>query len=318
MSLYDNIEIPVENTEPKNVGNKPSLYGGLLDSSGWNATIQKEPVKYNSANDTSNIKSSLRFQPVIRKPHNTKKSNGKGASIFSRKDSVGSSEKPDLISADYISDQSHSKPYSVPSSIWDEDYDPMVPNDYAEYQQSDEKMVENDDWRGYLIDLRNGDIHDPIMSSGGEIRFALEGTRAEDEEDILKDNDDYERLYGGPDDDDEEDSQENGDGIRTAGKKNFASRLLKKYGWKPGQGLGSSSDGIVSALRITMNKKRPGSGKIIDKNAKSRKIQVLKSASKVVVIKSMLTSVEELENEDVPSEVGAMCQINVGCMYILG
>ncbi|KAK9473831.1 uncharacterized protein V1510DRAFT_414029 [Dipodascopsis tothii] len=46
-------------------------------------------------------------------------------------------------------------------------------------------------------------------------------------------------------------------------KQTFAERLMTKYGWTPGSGLGSAGDGIVRPLRVAADKKNKGYGKIV-------------------------------------------------------
>lgn len=40
------------------------------------------------------------------------------------------------------------------------------------------------------------------------------------------------------------------------GQAGFAERLLKKYGWEKGQGLGASGDGIITALSVKVDKRK--------------------------------------------------------------
>lgn len=40
------------------------------------------------------------------------------------------------------------------------------------------------------------------------------------------------------------------------GQAGFAERLLKKYGWEKGQGLGASGDGITTALSVKVDKRK--------------------------------------------------------------
>jgi splicing factor 45 len=107
------------------------------------------------------------------------------------------------------------------------------------------------------------------------------------------------------------------------GQAGFASRFMAKYGWSSGSGLGAESDGITSALRVKVEKRkrRPdaegggfatpaGRGKIIggartgDDGGKRGKM------SEVVVLRNMLEGMPDLAAEveaGLGQEIGEEC-----------
>ncbi|KAG4304137.1 hypothetical protein PORY_002501 [Pneumocystis oryctolagi] len=93
------------------------------------------------------------------------------------------------------------------------------------------------------------------------------------------------------------------------GQKKFAERLMKKYGWEKGKGLGASNDGIINPLIVKQSKDRKGTGSIINKNP-SEKVGKFGKMSKVV----LLTNVSELEtlDDDLSQEIGDECNKSYG------
>ncbi|KAF2431800.1 hypothetical protein EJ08DRAFT_677993 [Tothia fuscella] len=55
---------------------------------------------------------------------------------------------------------------------------------------------------------------------------------------------------------DAEEAQEEAPRSKAPGQKGFAERLMKKYGWSKGQGLGSEGTGIVTALAVKVEKRK--------------------------------------------------------------
>lgn len=93
------------------------------------------------------------------------------------------------------------------------------------------------------------------------------------------------------------------------GQKKFAERLMKKYGWEKGKGLGASNDGIVNPLMVKQSKDRKGTGSIINKN-RPEKTGKFGKLSKVI----LLTNVSELEmaDDDLSQEIGDECNKSYG------
>lgn len=113
------------------------------------------------------------------------------------------------------------------------------------------------------------------------------------------------------------------------GKKDFAQRLLKKYGWEKGQGLGAQGEGITTALVAKAEKRKKKSdaqgggwaapanmGKIV--GGKKRKIDDAADPdaeddprfgklSEVIKLESMLTGLDvqhEIEDNNLMQEIG--------------
>ncbi|EPS35694.1 hypothetical protein H072_10873 [Dactylellina haptotyla CBS 200.50] len=100
------------------------------------------------------------------------------------------------------------------------------------------------------------------------------------------------------------------------GQKGFAERLMSKYGWTKGTGLGANSSGMVHALQVraTKGKDSKGVGKILDKNKRRDGEETGKfgKMSEVVVLHKM---VDGLESEDLAvlmQEIGDECSEKYG------
>ncbi|KAI4285779.1 MAG: hypothetical protein L6R38_000426 [Xanthoria sp. 2 TBL-2021] len=132
--------------------------------------------------------------------------------------------------------------------------------------------------------------------------------------------------------DSEPDESKNGEAPRSLrpGQKGFAERLMSKYGWTKGSGLGASGSGIVNPLRVQVEKQkkkpdaegggfvRPGGrGKIIGgkKGASDSEAQQgpFGAMSEVIVLHGMIDGLDldaELERADdggLLQEIGEEC-----------
>lgn len=110
------------------------------------------------------------------------------------------------------------------------------------------------------------------------------------------------------------------------GQKGFAQRLMSKYGWTAGSGLGAESSGIVNPLSVKVEKRRKkpdaegggfaepgGRGKIIGgKTASTAESDAGKFGpmSEVIVLRNMLEGMENLQheiNDGLGQEIGEEC-----------
>lgn len=139
---------------------------------------------------------------------------------------------------------SHVPPLS--DDYWDQDYDPSEPNKMDMYPDSEEHLAEQEDWQLYLEDIKSSGL-----SEESDIRYGIGGNNDDPIEESAISNEDPEELLS-----------------EMELKNNIfrPSRLLKKYGWKPGSGLGPRGDGITKALHLKRSRYRPGTGYILDRN----------------------------------------------------
>lgn len=119
------------------------------------------------------------------------------------------------------------------------------------YIDSEEHIAEQQDWQLYLQDIKSAG---PFEES--DIRYGIGSTNEDPVKDPAAAN--YE--------DPEEDILE----VESKNPTFKPSTLLKKYGWKPGKGLGPRGEGITKALHLKRSRYRPGTGYILDKNKQPR------------------------------------------------
>ncbi|KAI0420657.1 hypothetical protein F5X98DRAFT_13439 [Xylaria grammica] len=127
-----------------------------------------------------------------------------------------------------------------------------------------------------------------------------------------------------------EDDDEVAPSANRPGQKGFAARLMSKYGWSKGQGLGAGGTGILQPLRVQVEKRKkksdaegggwaePGSrGKIIgSKTGAGTSSSTTESAGKfgtmsnVIVLRNMLDGMEDVQSEmenGLGQEIGEEC-----------
>ncbi|KAG5951589.1 hypothetical protein E4U53_002724 [Claviceps sorghi] len=106
------------------------------------------------------------------------------------------------------------------------------------------------------------------------------------------------------------------------GQSGFAQRLMSKYGWTKGSGLGADQSGIVNPLRIQVEKRRKkadadgggwagpgGKGKIIGSKRKEEGSK-FGTMSDVIVLRNMLENMPDLQAEiadGLGQEIGEEC-----------
>jgi splicing factor 45 len=135
-------------------------------------------------------------------------------------------------------------------------------------------------------------------------------------------------LAAGPEDEDQPDE----DAPRSSrpGQKGFAERLMSKYGWSRGTGLGADGSGIINPLRVQVEKRKKksdaegggfrdtgGRGKIIGgkKNIPEKEEEVGKFGpmSEVIVLRGMVDGMNLDEEVEGAGDGGLMQEIGDEC-----
>lgn len=120
------------------------------------------------------------------------------------------------------------------------------------------------------------------------------------------------------------------------GQKGFAERLMSKYGWTKGTGLGANNSGIINPLRVQIEKqkKKPdsegggfvgpgGRGKILGGKRKGgesdSEFGKFGPMSEVVILKGMVSGMDvehELQEGNLMQEIGEECAEKVEYLVI--
>jgi splicing factor 45 len=122
--------------------------------------------------------------------------------------------------------------------------------------------------------------------------------------------------------------EESGDASRSLrpGQKGFAARLMTKYGWTKGSGLGASGSGIINPLKVKVEKqkKKPdsegggfagprGRGKIIGGSKKSQEEGKFGPMSEVIILRGMVDGLDLDAELDGGHDGGLMQEIGEEC-----
>ena len=95
------------------------------------------------------------------------------------------------------------------------------------------------------------------------------------------------------------------------GQKDFASRLMSKYGWQKGQSLGSTpSAGLVTPLLMKPDKERKGTGVILNKNKLQEDYGPFGKQTRCIVLFNVV-GVGEVD-EELVDEIGGECREKYG------
>jgi splicing factor 45 len=128
----------------------------------------------------------------------------------------------------------------------------------------------------------------------------------------------------------EEDPEEDAPRSKRPGQKGFAERLMSKYGWSKGTGLGADGSGIVNPLRVQVEKRKKksdaegggfrdsgGRGKIIGgkKNAPDKASEAGKFGpmSEVIVLRGMVDGMDLDQEVEGGGDGGLMQEIGDEC-----
>ncbi|KAH8821142.1 hypothetical protein F5884DRAFT_76264 [Xylogone sp. PMI_703] len=141
-----------------------------------------------------------------------------------------------------------------------------------------------------------------------------------------------EALAAETQEDEEEGEEENGDASRSLrpGQKGFAERLMAKYGWSKGKGLGADESGIVNALQVKVEKRKKKSdaegGGFRDPGGRGKIIGGKKSApesdsgvgkfgpmSEVIVLRGMVDGMDLNQEVEGSGDGGLMQEIGDEC-----
>lgn len=138
-------------------------------------------------------------------------------------------------------------------------------------------------------------------------------------------------LAAEPEEDEEAAAEEDAPRSLRPGQKGFAQRLMSKYGWSKGTGLGADGSGIVNPLRVQMDKRKKksdaegggfrdppgGRGKIVGGNKKvpekDSETGKFGAMSEVIVLRGMVDGMNLEEEVEGSGDGGLMQEIGEEC-----
>ncbi|RPB07840.1 hypothetical protein P167DRAFT_549443 [Morchella conica CCBAS932] len=199
-----------------------------------------------------------------------------------------------------------------PPTNWDDVYDPSRPNSYEEYREGDEKVREMQDWRERVYGRRHHRQRDDSWGGDsdeedGAYKAAAAGRFAPPKGYSFAPPPSLGGGGGGGEPPADEDRS------TLPGQAGFAQRLMSKYGWKSGTGLGADSSGIVQPLRMvaaSKSKDLAGRGKIVDRNKRANPGEG--GISEVVVLESMVDGLQDEDEAVLVQEIGEECEGKYG------
>ncbi|KAK9456465.1 hypothetical protein V1511DRAFT_497640 [Dipodascopsis uninucleata] len=376
MSLYD--ALPPPESEKNKPGTDEGVSGQFSvstdnqsEKSAQGTYVSKEPVTYTAEDKKSTEQeekdrlfiSALQFQPALRKNADakTKKPITTGKPII-----ISQPQNVEQQNAEQLSTQDRTdygwrqknrskrrkKPRDEGPEVkidWDDTYDPAQPNHYEHYIQSDERFMEDEDWKDFLLNLKsqrkwrgrkesrspfcspspkiNPMFAPPIDLYSSAMRPENDGENTESallipserlssplhENTCEIQNDSSTVISSAPVIYDKSinkslsisEVKANEPSRQKSTKETFAKRLLSKYGWTPGSGLGANSTGITKALHFSADKRVKGHGKIIDRNQKIEDNGKFGAMSKVIVMMNLIEPGEV--DEELATEIGEEC-----------
>lgn len=130
------------------------------------------------------------------------------------------------------------------------------------------------------------------------------------------------------DGEDEGEADENAPKSLRPGQKGFAERLMSKYGWSKGSGLGADGSGMITPLQVKLDKRKKksdaegggfrdagGRGKIIGgkKVVKEEETGRFGPMSEVIVLRGMVDNMDLDEEVEGSGDGGLMQEIGDEC-----
>mmetsp|Transcript_4510 Transcript_4510/g.15855 ORF Transcript_4510/g.15855 Transcript_4510/m.15855 type:complete len:243 (-) Transcript_4510:13-741(-) len=153
-------------------------------------------------------------------------------------------------------------------AVVEDEYDPFRPNTLEQYRRELQKRAANA--------LQQQHDKDTLLALA---RKAAAAPAADDDVVMAEGHDDDVQMAEG-------EQEPSGD------KGNFAERIMKKMGWKDGQGLGKDGSGMVEPLMAKHI--GAGAGKVVDPAAEANEAKTAQS-SPVILLENMVANMAEAD-----------------------